>query len=120
VVKLEFPVNSAQLTEDDKVTIDREIKELIQGFEKAYVRVEGNTDNTGQAKTNEKLSLDRANSVVNYLVNEHHLDKNKFIVIGNGSKKPVTGCEDNADEACRARNRRTEFQFIWDKTTEPQ
>ncbi len=116
IVKLEFPLNSSQLTEDDRVTIDREIKELIQGFEKAYVRVEGNTDNTGQVKTNERLSLDRANSVVNYLVNEHHLDKNKFIVIGNGSKKPVSGCEQNQDEACRARNRRTEFQFIWDKT----
>ena len=118
IVKLEFPLNSSQLTEDDKVTIDREIKELIQGFEKAYVRVEGNTDNTGQAKTNERLSLDRANSVVSYLVNEHHLDKNKFIVIGNGSGKPVPGCEGNQDEACRARNRRTEFQFIWDKQKE--
>jgi NitT/TauT family transport system substrate-binding protein len=115
IVKLEFPLNSAALTEDDKVTIDREIKELIQGFEKAYVRVEGNTDNTGQAKTNERLSLDRANSVVDYLVVEHHLDRNKFIVIGNGSRKPVSGCEQNQDEECRARNRRTEFQFIWKK-----
>jgi NitT/TauT family transport system substrate-binding protein len=116
VVKLEFPLNSAELTDDDKVTIDREIKELIQGFEKAYVRVEGNTDNTGQDKNNDRLSLARANTVINYLVNEHHIDKNKFIVVGNGSRKPVTGCEENQDEACRARNRRTEFQFIWDKT----
>jgi NitT/TauT family transport system substrate-binding protein len=115
IVKLEFPLNSAALTEDDKVTIDREIKELIQGFEKAYVRVEGNTDNTGQVKTNERLSLDRANSVVDYLVIEHHLDRNKFILIGNGSRKPVAGCEQNQDEECRARNRRTEFQFIWKK-----
>ncbi|HEY1199555.1 MAG TPA: OmpA family protein [Niastella sp.] len=115
VVKLEFPSNSAKLTEDNVVTIDREIKELLQGFEKAYVRIEGNTDNTGLAKSNDRLSLDRANSVVNYLVNEYHLDRNKFIVIGNGSKKPVQGCEDNQDEACKARNRRTEFQFIWEK-----
>jgi NitT/TauT family transport system substrate-binding protein len=104
---LEFPLNSAELTDDDKVTIDREIKELIQGFEKAYVRVEGNTDNTGQDKNNDRLSLARANTVINYLVNEHHIDKNKFIVVGNGSRKPVTGCEENQDEACRARNRRT-------------
>jgi NitT/TauT family transport system substrate-binding protein len=120
VVKLEFPSNSAQLTQDNIVTIDREIKELIQGFEKAYVRVEGNTDNTGQAKNNERLSLDRANAVVNYLVSEQHLDRNKFIVIGNGSKKPVSGCEDNQDEACKARNRRTEFQFIWKKPGEKE
>ena len=60
--------------------------------------------------------MNRATAVVNYLVNEHKFDKNKFIIVGNGSKKPVTGCEDNQDEACRAKNRRTEFQFIWDKT----
>ncbi len=118
IVKLEFSVNSAELDEDDKVIIDREIKDLAQGFSKAYIRVEGNTDNTGSPKLNEKLSFDRARAVVNYLTNEHHFDRNKFIVIGNGSKKPVTGCEGNQDEDCKARNRRTEFQFIWDKTAQ--
>jgi NitT/TauT family transport system substrate-binding protein len=115
LVKLEFETNSAVLTEDNKAVIDREIKELAQGFEKAYIRVEGNTDNTGTQKINDKLSFDRANAVVNYLINEHHFDRNKFIVVGNGSQKPMPGCEDNQDEDCRARNRRTEFQFIWDK-----
>jgi len=115
VVSLEFPTNSAALDEDDKVLIDREIKELAQGFAGAYIRVEGNTDNVGRPALNEKLSLARAKSVVNYLVNEHKFDINKFIVVGNGSSKPVPGYESNADEAARAKNRRTEFQFIWDK-----
>ena len=61
--------------------------------------------------------MNRATSVVNYLVNEYNFDQNKFIVVGNGSRKPVQGCEDNADDACKAKNRRTEFQFIWDKTS---
>ncbi len=116
IISLEFPVNSAQLDEDDKVLIDREIKELAQGFAGAYIRVEGNTDNTGSPSINDKLSLSRATSVVSYLINEHKFDRNKFIVVGNGSQKPVAGCEANQDEACRAKNRRTEFQFIWDKT----
>ena len=60
--------------------------------------------------------MNRATAVVSYLVNEHKFDKNKFIVVGNGSKKPVPGCEANQDDDCRAKNRRTEFQFIWDKT----
>jgi NitT/TauT family transport system substrate-binding protein len=115
IISLEFPTNSSALNEDDKVLIDREIKELAQGFADAYIRVEGNTDNVGTAQINDKLSMSRAISVVNYLVNEHKFDQNKFIVVGNGSKKPVAGCEDNQDEACRAKNRRTEFQFIWDK-----
>ena len=116
IISLEFPSNSAQLDQDDKVLIDREIKELAQGFAGAYIRVEGNTDNVGSAAVNDKLSLSRATSVVNYLVNEHKFDQNKFIIVGNGSTKPVAGCEDNKDEACKAKNRRTEFQFIWDKT----
>jgi len=117
IISLEFPTNSAHLDEDDKVLIDREIKELAQGFAGAYIRVEGNTDNVGNAALNDKLSLSRASSVVNYLINEHKFDGNKFIIVGNGSRKPVSGCEDNADDACRAKNRRTEFQFIWDKTS---
>ena len=117
VISLEFPTNSAQLDEDDKVLIDREIKELAQGFAGAYIRVEGNTDNTGSAAINNTLSLSRATAVVSYLVNEHKFDQNKFIIVGNGSKKPVEGCEQNQDEACRSKNRRTEFQFIWDKGT---
>jgi NitT/TauT family transport system substrate-binding protein len=115
VISLEFPTNSAMLDQDDKVLIDREIKELAQGFAGAYIRVEGNTDNVGTSAVNDKLSMGRALSVVNYLINEHSFDKNKFIVVGNGSKKPVPGCESNQDEDCRAKNRRTEFQFIWDK-----
>lgn len=115
IISLEFATNSAQLDQDDKAIIDREIKELAQAFAGAYIRVEGNTDNTGNAELNNKLSLNRATSVVSYLVNEYNFDQNKFIVVGNGSRKPVPGCEANADEACKAKNRRTEFQFIWDK-----
>ncbi|HEV7622165.1 MAG TPA: OmpA family protein, partial [Flavisolibacter sp.] len=92
------------------------IKELAQGFAGSYIRVEGNTDNVGGVLINDKLSMNRATAVVNYLINEHKFDKNKFIIVGNGSKKPVPGCEGNQDEDCRAKNRRTEFQFIWDKT----
>jgi len=120
IISLEFPTNSAQLNEDDKVLIDREIKELAQGFAGAYIRVEGNTDNVGAVAINDKLSMSRATAVVNYLVNEHKFDQNKFIIVGNGSKKPVTGCEGNQDEACRGKNRRTEFQFIWNKNEKQQ
>ena len=116
IISLEFPTNSAQLNEDDKTLIDWEIKELAQGFAGAYIRVEGNTDNVGNALANNKLSMNRATAVVNYLVSEHKFDPNKFIIVGNGSTKPVEGCEGNQDDACRGKNRRTEFQFIWDKT----
>ena len=118
VVKLEFSTNSYALTQDGKTLIDRDINDLAKAFQGAYIRVEGNTDNTGNPKANEKLSLSRANAVVNYLVSEHNFDRNKFIVVGNGPNKPVPGCEDNQNEEAKARNRRTEFKFIWDKTAQ--
>lgn len=110
VVSLNFETNSASLDEEDKTIIDREVTGAAQGFANARIRVEGNTDNVGNNTTNKPLSLRRAEAVVNYLVSEHKFDRNKFIVKGNGSTKPV--CNDN-DEGCRSQNRRTDFQFIW-------
>lgn len=113
-VSLEFPSASASLDENGRALIDREIADLAKGFEGAYLRVEGNTDNTGSAGVNQSLSQARAKAVVDYLIKEHKFDRNKFIIIGNGPAKPVQGCEDNSTEECKARNRRTEFQFVLD------
>lgn len=114
VVTLEFDVNSSSLDQLDKDVINREVSSLAQAFGGARIRVEGNTDNSGSASYNKNLSLQRAQAVVDYLVREHQFDKNRFIVVGNGPDKPVQGCESNESAACKAKNRRTEFQFIWD------
>ena len=74
--------------------------------------MEGNTDNVGSAGTNKALSEKRAKSVADYLKSQYSMDANRFIIIGNGPSKPVIGCEANTDEACKAKNRRTEFQLI--------
>lgn len=107
---LNFDFNSAVLTEANQNIIDREVTALAQGFEKARIRVEGNTDNVGSATVNKALSYKRAQSVVNYLVSEHKFDRNKFVVVGNGPTKPV--CSDDS-ESCRAANRRTDVNFLW-------
>lgn len=112
-VTISFAVNSADLDEFAKSTIEQSITGTAEGFQNARVRIEGNTDNTGNKAINKPLSKRRAQAVASYLISEHKFDKNKFIVVGNGSDVPVPGCEANADEECRARNRRTEFQVIW-------
>lgn len=113
VVSLTFSTGSYTLDESAKLQIDREITALAQAFREARIRVEGNTDNTGSASVNTVLSEKRAKAVVDYLVQEHKFDRNKFIVVGNGPNNPVKGCEANQDEECKQRNRRTDFQFIW-------
>jgi NitT/TauT family transport system substrate-binding protein len=113
IITLNFATAASSLDETSIAIINREVASLAQGFENARIRVEGNTDNVGNAADNKTLSDRRAQAVVDYLVSEYKLPRNKFIVVGNGSSKPVPGCEANADEACRAKNRRTDFNFIW-------
>jgi len=52
--------------------------------------------------------------VANYLMSEHNMPANRIIVIGNGPSKPVSGCEDNANEDCKSKNRRTDFELVND------
>jgi NitT/TauT family transport system substrate-binding protein len=113
VITLNFATAASSLDETAIAIINREVASLAQGFANARIRVEGNTDNVGDPTMNKALSDRRAEAVVDYLVSEYKFSRNKFIVVGNGSSKPVEGCEANADEACRAKNRRTDFNFIW-------
>ena len=73
------------------------------------MRIEGNTDNVGSEASNKLLSERRAQAVADYLATEHNLPRNKFVIVGNGSTKPVA---DNDTEKGRAKNRRTDFQLL--------
>lgn len=72
------------------------------------IRVEGHTDNVGNAKDNLKLSGDRALAVKNWLINKG-IDSKRLIAVGFGDTKPVA---DNSKEEGRSQNRRTEFIVV--------
>lgn len=69
------------------------------------VRIIGHTDNTGSDDLNNRLSLDRAQSVKDYLV-ARGVRGDTVAVAGRGEREPVA---DNSTEAGRARNRRVEI-----------
>jgi len=69
------------------------------------VEVQGNTDNIGTAKYNMKLSLERAKSVMQYLVNKG-VAQSRLAVRGFGFSRPVA--TNDTDEG-RALNRRVEL-----------
>lgn len=69
------------------------------------VRIFGHTDNTGSDAVNERLSLERAQSVKDYLV-ARGVRANAVQVAGRGEREPVA---DNGTEAGRAKNRRVEI-----------
>ncbi|MCS6823486.1 MAG: phosphate ABC transporter substrate-binding/OmpA family protein [Cytophagaceae bacterium] len=108
-VSITFPTGSYKLDENAKYIIDISFLEIAKTFANARIRIEGNTDNTGNPEANRQLSLKRAQAVADYLIKEHGFDPNRFIIVGNGSDKPIA---DNATEEGRAKNRRTEFQLL--------
>lgn len=107
-VTINFPFASAVLSEDAMQVIDSQFVDLARAFSSMRIQVEGNTDSIGNADGNVRLSKMRAQSVVNYLINKYQFDRNRFIVIGNGSNNPIA---DNSTETGRAANRRTEFKL---------
>jgi NitT/TauT family transport system substrate-binding protein len=108
-VRVTFPSGDATLSEDAKELIQIKFVDDARAFPNARIRIEGNTDAVGSRASNIALSKKRAESVVNYLVNELGMDANRFIVIGNGPDKP--SCTDETP-VCFAKNRRTDFQIL--------
>jgi len=87
------------------------LDEVAVVFEKnpgLRVRIEGHTDNVGTAAYNMKLSLRRANSVMNYLMKKG-VAKDRLSAEGYGLTKSIAP---NSTEEGRALNRRVELTPI--------
>jgi NitT/TauT family transport system substrate-binding protein len=108
-VSISFRSGEHQLDENSKYIIDKEFLPIAQAFSNARIRVEGNTDDVGNAQSNIALSQRRAQAVVDYLIRTHGMPKNRFSVYGNGSDKPVGP---NTSEDGRSKNRRTDFELL--------
>ena len=110
-VSIKFPSGAYKLDENAKYIIDKDFVNIAKSFSNSRIRVEGNTDNTGNYNSNKALSLKRAQSVVNYLIEQHGMPRNRFIIVGNGPDKPVA-TNDTADG--KSKNRRTDFELVSD------
>jgi NitT/TauT family transport system substrate-binding protein len=111
-ISIQFATGQFQLSQNAKTIIDYQFADVAKTFGNVKVRVEGNTDNVGSKAMNMELSRKRAKSVADYLSSQYSMDPDRFVIVGNGPDDPVPGCETNATEECRAKNRRTEFQLI--------
>jgi OOP family OmpA-OmpF porin len=71
------------------------------------VEINAHTDNIGSDQFNQQLSEQRANSVVQYLINIG-VEPSRLLPQGFGESHPVA---DNSSEEGRALNRRVEFRL---------
>lgn len=111
-VSISFNSGQYQLSENAKTIIDLQFADVAKTFGNAKIRIEGNTDNVGARAMNQTLSKKRAKAVASYLQKTYSMNPNRFVIVGNGPDKPVSGCEANQNEACKAKNRRTDFSLI--------
>ena len=104
-----FKFGQSALPEEAKSRIDQLISQLKADPRGAYVEIEGHTDNTGDKITNERLGLQRAETVKRYLYETHQVPLHKINVISYGEEKPVAP---NKDRAGRAQNRRVVIKIL--------
>ncbi len=88
--------------------LDNIAKTLNENPQIRKVRIEGHTDNQGEAAANEKLSTQRVWVVREYLA-EKGVDKSRLAYRGYGQTRPIAS--NDTDEG-RAKNRRVEISII--------
>jgi len=102
---LNFETGSTQLTADSVPTVESLVA-IMKAYPNVAVRLEGYTDNTGDADANKKLSLDRAVAVKAIMVKDGIAEVRIIGTDGYGQEKPIAS---NDTEEGRAKNRRTEL-----------
>jgi outer membrane protein OmpA-like peptidoglycan-associated protein len=103
-----FDTDKTDVKPDSTATLD-EIANLLRIDRSLKLEVSGHTDNTGAKDHNMKLSLGRAQAVVNVLVTKYHIDAKRLVAKGYGDTRPVAP---NDSDANKAKNRRVELKRI--------
>ncbi len=109
-----YDFDKSSLTLQSKKIISRTILYIMKEYPQIIVEIGSHTDNKGGENYNLKLSQKRAESVVNYLV-QNGIDPIRLRAKGYGEMHPVAPNEheDGTDNPeGRAKNRRTEFRVI--------
>jgi outer membrane protein OmpA-like peptidoglycan-associated protein len=99
--QLQFKVDSAELTDEDKAVLD-EVAGNLTRLKFVSGTVVGHTDSTGSDAYNQGLSERRAQSVATYLEGKG-IAAGRLKVNGAGESEPIA---DNATKEGRAQNRR--------------
>jgi len=107
-----FKVGSAVLTADEKTKLD-EIATTALNTKGYVIEIAGFTDSTGGVEKNRRLSQQRADSVIRYMVENHSVPLRRIITpYGYGKSNPIA---DNTTREGREQNRRVEVKLLVNK-----
>ncbi|HEY5972775.1 MAG TPA: OmpA family protein [Pseudoxanthomonas sp.] len=113
VIKLNLPdgvtfdFGKANLKSQFYPALDNVASTLAE-YNQTIVEVSGHTDSVGSDAANQTLSVQRANSVGNYLIGKG-LVRERFEIVGFGETRPVAS---NDNDSGRALNRRVEIRVV--------
>ncbi len=102
-----FETGSAALKSGSRMELDR-LKSLLDEHPSISIQINGHTDDVGEEADNLKLSEDRAQAVLDYLV-QAGIDPGRLQARGFGESRPIAP---NDNPEGRQRNRRTEFVVL--------
>ena len=105
---INFATGKAEITPDSGKTLEQ-IAALLTKKADWKLRVEGHTDNVGQAKANLELSKKRAEAVKAWLTGKLGVAAARLTTEGFGDKKPLVP---NTTADGKAKNRRVELQKL--------
>jgi outer membrane protein OmpA-like peptidoglycan-associated protein len=105
---LNFPAESAQITADTAKRLDG-IAVLLKGYESKKILIQGHTADVGDKKSQQVLSLKRAQAVADYFVRKGVLKASQLVIEGKGGTVPLA--PNDKDEG-RAKNRRVEITLL--------
>jgi outer membrane protein OmpA-like peptidoglycan-associated protein len=90
---------------DNNTTVLNKVLAILNDNASATIVISGHTDNSGAEKFNDKLSMQRAEEVKNYLL-KNGIDSIRLNLVGLGEKSPKAS---NDTSEGRALNRRVDF-----------
>lgn len=105
--QVQFATGKATILPNSYPILDEVMRLLNVNPEIKLLAIEGHTDNRGPDELNRKLSDDRANSVMQYLIDKG-IDAKRLSAQGFGPSRPIA---DNNTPNGRQTNRRVEFHI---------
>ena len=109
-----FDFDKHNIRPDAALELDKIVKLMNDDYPGMVIRIESHTDSRGTLSYNDKLSIDRANSTYEYLIN-NGVDKSRITEHqGFGERRLTNGCDGsvNCEEDNHQVNRRTHFIII--------
>jgi outer membrane protein OmpA-like peptidoglycan-associated protein len=103
--RIPFVGREAKLAPNAPAVLDAVIDAIASHPEAKKVQIEGHTDNAGEEASNQKLSEDRANAVMTYLVNQG-VPQERLEAVGYGGTRPIAP---NLTQRGRDQNMRIEL-----------